>query len=171
MSKQSSIIYEGLLVALGRESPSKFFISVILFVIGDTLLTKEVLSMDLIYIPADYQLVVVIIMAVLSIFGPIVSGLFMKGESKHKFDEWESKYTASMIIDMLLTPSISIIVYSIIIQKWIPDIDAVAYIILLPILMLAVSFYTLKGLNEGAKALVEGIRNLKGDIEQINELK
>ncbi len=171
MSAKSSIAYEGILVLLGRESLSKFIVSVLVLVIGDPILIKELINMDLIYFPEDVKLWAILLLAVFSILGPLVAGFVLKKHGNGRYEAWDSEYTYTMIVAMILTPFISLIGYSYIIQKFAIDIDPIAYLVFLPIVMCIVAGLTLKYINEGIDGLVEGIKNLKGDVEKLEQLK
>jgi len=171
-AKSPKLVYEGIMVLLGRETPGRFVVSVLCLFFGDLVLTREVLIMEPIYIPDGMLLPVILVLAIMAIAGPVLSAFFLKNQSKHKFADWSSRYVATMIIDMIVTPSIGLIVMSLIVQEWIPDISDVTYLVILPIVLLAVSYLALHLMNEGVKATVEQIKKLKGEIDEAKaELK
>lgn len=163
-AKSSGLVYEGVMVLLGRETPGRFVVSVLCIFFGDLVLTREVLIMEPIYIPDGMLLPVILVLAIMAIAGPVLSAFFLKNQSKGKLEDWSSRYVATMIMDMIITPSLGLIVMSLIIQQWIPDISDVTYLILLPIVLLAVSYLALHILNEGVKATVEQVKKLKGEL-------
>jgi len=169
----SQLTVEALLVLLGKESPERFIASLILVFLGDSLLTREVLSMlDTIYIPEDVLLPTVLILAVMAVVGPVLWAVYKKNESKGKMKEWDSRYIITMALDMIFTPSLGLIVMSLIVQKWIPDISDVTYLVLLPLVLLTVSYFVLTLFNEGWKAVAEQLhRNKEGMQEVIDAVK
>lgn len=164
----SQITVEALLVLLGKESPDRFVASLILFILGDSLLTHEVLSMlETIYIPDGLLLPVVLILAVMAVVGPVLWAVYKKNESKSKLSDWSSRYIITMVLDMVATPSLGLIVMSLIVQKWIPDISDVTYLVFLPIVLLIVSYFVLTLLNEGWKALAEQLAKNKDGVKEV----
>jgi hypothetical protein len=167
-----SLALELAMVLTGQETLARFILTACLVAVGDTILTGEVLSMDLIYIPEGYTAILVAILATFAIIGPVVCAMYFKNESKGKAAPWTSRYAATMIIDMVLCPSITLIVLSFVVQQWIPDITPVAYLVILPIVELAVAYAVLHAMNEGVKATVEQIKRARGEIvDGVNELK
>lgn len=172
----SQLTVEALLVLLGKESPERFVASLILVFLGDSFLTCEVLSMlDTIYIPESVLLPTVLILVVMAIAGPVLWAVYKKNESKGKMQDWTARYIITMVLDMIVTPSLGLVVMSLVVQKWIPDISDVAYLVFLPLVLLAVSYFMLTLFNEGWKALAEQLRRTKDGakevIDAVNEKK
>lgn len=169
----SQLTVEAMLVLLGKESPERFIASLILVFLGDSILTREVLSMlDTIYIPEGLLLPTVLILAVMAVAGPVLWAVYKKNESKGKMADWTPRYIITMVLDMAVTPSLGLIVMSLIVQKWIPDISDVAYLVFLPLVLLAVSYFMLTLFNEGWKALAEQLaKNKDGAKEVIDAIK
>lgn len=172
MATQSSkLIVEAMMVLFGRESPQQFVVSVFMFALGDTLLTREVLSMDdFIYYPEDMLPWVALILVVTAIAGPALIGLFKKNQSKTgKTEEWQGKYKATMLIDMILTPAGGLIVTSFIAQK-LGGINDLAYLCFLPFICLGVSWFLLTLMNEGWKAVAEQMAAFKEGAEETQKI-
>lgn len=167
-----SLVVSTLKLMTGMESLPNVFATFVAVTIIDSFVVKGGKSMDLIYIPQDYTMLVIIILAIFAVAGPVLSGLFFKNDSKHADDPWTVRYATTMIIDMFVTPSLGLIFYSVIIQEWFPDIDPVAYLVILPIVLLITSYICLHALNEGIKATVEQIsKTTEEAVEAANQLK
>jgi len=169
MSLRSSIVKEGAMVLAGEESPTRFIMTVALIAVGDTLLTKEVSTMEDIFIPEGYLIPVVIILAVFALLGPIFAAWFKKNQSKHQFDEWLKLYGVTMVIDMFLTPFGALLAMSIIAQQWIPGMTATWYLVLLPFISIGVSFILLTLMNEGFKAAIEQVKKIKLGAQELSD--
>jgi len=156
----------------GEESPEKFIASMVLAIVADAIITKEVLTMDLIYIPEGYTIWMVLIVGIVSILGPIICALYRKNQSKGKYEDFAGRYTLLMLADMIVTPAIGVIVLSIIVQELPIEIDPVAYLVLLPLALFATAYYVLKAMCEGVKATVEQIKKDTADIKDgVEQLK
>jgi len=161
----AGIIVEATKVARGKESSDSFFLYVFIAVVVESALKVDSDHMDLIYIPEGYELPIFIILIAFAFIAPLVTAYFMKNESKHKNAKWNGKYTATLVIDMLITPSLGIIAMSLITQAWFPGMDPVAYMVFLPIVLIIVAYLALKVMNEGIKAVAEQI------VGTVNEAK
>ncbi len=170
--KSSNMVFEGILVLMGKESPERFATSLLLFLMGDLLLTHEVMTMDdFIYYPENLLLPVILIMAVMAIIGPVLVGMYRKNESKGKLMDWEPKYIATLVIDMLITPSGGIVVMSLIAQK-LGGFNDFTYLVILPFVLLAVSYFAMVLMNEGIKGVAEQIKKVKSELADAeDELK
>lgn len=166
------IVWHGARVCLGEESLTVFMMNLSVLFISDLLLTKEVLEMDLlICYPETMLLPMIFVITVMAIAGPVLCAVFMKNEGKGKFQDWEPKYIATMIIAMLLSPSLGLIAMSFVAQR-IDSMNDVLYLVLLPVVMLIVAYLSLRLMNEGIKSVVEQIKRVKGELEDAKkELK
>jgi len=166
------IIWHGARVCFGQESLSVFMMNVSVLFLSDLLLTTEVLQMDmLIYYPENMLLPMIFVIAVMAIAGPVLCAVFMKNDGKGKTQDWSPKYIATMIIAMFVTPSLGLITMSFVAQR-IDSMNDVLFLVLLPIVMLIVSYLSLRVMNEGIKAVVEQIKRVKGELEDAQrELK
>lgn len=162
-----SVVNEGFKILAGRETMQGFGAFLITLALGDALLTKEVLTMDLLYIPDGWLMPVCIVLGVFAIIGPVLSAWHLKNKSKHQFDDFLRFYGATMIADMLVTPSVTLLVMSIIAQRWIPDMPAEMFVCLLPFVLLAVSYYALIVMNEGFTSAWEQIKKVNIDIKNV----
>lgn len=173
MIKPSAIATNAVKLLAGDISVSKFISSVVVAVVVDAVITQEVLDMDLLYIPDGYTIWIVLIVGIISILGPIICALYRKNSSKGKYDDFDKKYAFLMIADMIVTPSIGLIVLSIIVQELPIEIDPVAYLVLLPIALFATSYYTLKAMCEGFKGTFEQVKkdvsDIKDGVEQLKQ--
>jgi len=165
----AGIILEATKVARGSESSDNFLLYIFVAVVVESALKVDSDHMDLIYMPEGYELPVFIILIAFAFIAPLVTALFMKNESKHKNAKWNGKYTASLIIDMVLTPSLGIIAMSLITQAWFPGMDAVAYMVFLPIVLIIVAYLALKVMNEGIKAVADQIVGTVGEAKEAVE--
>lgn len=170
-SKSPNLILEGAMVLFGRESPQQFAVSIFLFALSDTLLTREVLIMDdFIYYPEDMLPWVALILVVTAIAGPVLIGLFKKNQSKEgKTADWEGKYKATMLLDMILTPAGGLIVTSFVAQK-LGGINDLTYLCFLPFICLGVSWFLLTLMNEGWKAVAEQMARFKEGAEETQKI-
>ena len=98
MSLRSSMAKELLDVITGKESPTQAVLTLFLIAIGDTLLTKDVLTMDFIFIPEGSLIPVIAVLAVMAVAGPVLCALYMKNKSKNQFSEWFGVYGVTMVI-------------------------------------------------------------------------
>ena len=163
----ASIAVEGVKVAKGRESPANLILYILVGAVVEAYMRcKERNSMEPIYIPAGSELPVFIILIACAIVFPVVIALYMKNESKYKAAGWTGRYLFTMVIDMFLAPSLGLILLSLLAQEWFPDMDPVTYMVLLPIIMAIVAYYSLMVMNQGIKGTVEQI---KGTVAETRE--
>ncbi len=171
MSFRSSMAKELIDVITGKESPIQACLTLFLIAIGDTLLTKDVLTMDFIYIPEDSLIPVIAILAVMAVAGPVLCALYMKNKSKNQFNDWIGIYGVTMVIDMFITPSLGLITMSLLAQK-IGDMSSEQYLVYLPVVCLIVSYLALSIMNNGIKSTIEQVKKTKIEaLEGIEELK
>lgn len=152
--------------AMGKESSTQLLCWILVAVVIDAFLKQEITNMQPIYTPAGYDTVIFMVLVAFAIIGPLVAGLYFKNESKHADEDWSRRYIATLIADVVLSPLVSLIVLSLVVQAWFPDIDPVSYIVLLPLVQLFFAFYTLKGLNQGFKAMIEQLIHDGKDVQE-----
>ena len=171
MSLRSSMAKELLDVITGKESPTQAVLTLFLIAIGDTLLTKDVLTMDFIFIPEGSLIPVIAVLAVMAVAGPVLCALYMKNKSKNQFSEWFGVYGVTMVIDMFITPSLGLICMSLLAQK-IEGMSNEQYLVFLPIVCLIVSYIALSVMNNGVKSTIEQVKKTKLEVlEGMEELK
>lgn len=163
----ASLVIEVGKTATGRESTSHLIGWLFVAVTIDALLKQEMNDMQLIYMPEGYAVLIFIVLIAFAFIAPLMVGYFFKNESKHADEPWTHLYISTLLIDMITTPCLGLIVQSLITQAWFPDIDPVAYMVLLPMVLLIVAYFTLKVLNEGLKATYEQI---KGKVLEVQEI-
>ena len=158
-------------VIAGRESPNQALVTLITVAITDVLLTRGI-TMDLIYIPADYTFWTVLIVACVSILGPVLSALYLKTKSNNnRFSVWETKYSVTMVIDMVATPLIGLPLLSMIVQELPEAIPAESYVfILVPATLIFLSYFVLIALNSGLKGAAVQFANFRQDAKEAIEI-
>lgn len=153
--------------AMGKESTTQLVCWIFIAVTIDALLKQELNDMQLIYMPEGCSVTVFIILIAFAFIAPLMVGLFFKNESHHADEPWTHLYISTLLIDMVATPCLGLIAQSLIVQAWFPDIDPTAYMVLLPVVLLIVAYFTLKVLNEGLKATYEQIKGVAKEVQEI----
>ena len=125
-----------------------------------------------IYIPEGYTIPVFVILIAFAVLAPLFTGWYFKNESKHAGEKWTGRYLSTLVIDMLLAPSLGLILLSLFVQEFFPDISPLTYMVLLPIVMVFVAYFALRIMNEGIRSAVDQIKGIKSDVEYAkDELK
>ncbi len=153
--------------AMGKESSTQLLCWIFIAVVIDAFLKQEMTNMQLIYMPDGYDTIIFMILVAFAFIAPLVTGLFFKNESSHADEPWTHLYISTLLIDMVATPSLGLIAQSLIVQAWFPDIDPVAYMVLLPIVLLFVAYFTLKVLNEGLKAAFDQLKSKAKEVQEV----
>lgn len=170
MNNKSTVAREVVMCLAGRESPAQALATIISVVTVDIIATRGI-TMDLIYIPDGYTLWMALVVAVFAILGPVLNALYLKTKSSHKYDEWLSKYSVTMILDMILTPIAGVAIVSWIVQELPEPIAPATYtFILLPIVLILLSRYILIALNEGMKGAAEQLNKDKAEAKEALEI-
>lgn len=166
----ASLAVDAVKVARGRESVSELAGYIMVALTVDAVITRYKESgvmFESIIIPAGHEIEVFIIAVFSAIFIPLVVGMYFLNESKHAREHWTARYVSTMLIDMIITPVVGLITMSALASKYFVDIDALTYEVYLFIVMLIVGYFGLKFLNEGIKAVVEQIRGVKSEIDEL----
>jgi len=163
----ASLAVEATKVAKGKESGSNFLMYIFVAISVDAYIEyKETDKMfENIFIPAGAEDQIFIITIIGAVLIPFFTSLVFKENSKGKNAAWEGKYIFTLFASMILTPTVSLILDTMIVSKYFADIDAFTYCVVLLITMLAVAYGTQKVLGEGIKALVDQVVSVKKDLD------
>lgn len=168
MINPTSIAVEAVKVAKKEKSPAEATCYIFIAIVIEAFFKKEVYQMDaLIYIPEGYNIPVFIMLIAFAFIAPLVTGMFFKNESKNKAKPWTAMYVSTLIIDMIVTPSLGLIAMSLIVQEFVPNIDPTTYMVILPIVLIIIAYLALKVMNEGLKAAYEQIKGVAKEAQEI----
>ena len=168
MINPATIAVESVKTATGKQTVTQTALYVFIAIAVEAFLRKEEFLMDaLIYIPEGYTMPVFIMLIAFAFLAPILAGMFFKNESKHAGQPWTPLYITTLLIDMVITPSLGLMAMSLIVQEFMPNIDPIMYIALLPIVLIIVAYLALKVMNEGLKAAYQQVKGVAKDAQDI----
>ena len=164
----ASLAVEATKVAKGKESPSNLGLYIIVAFMADAVFerAKENPNMfENIFMPAGSEDLIFILAVFGGVLFPLIVSLVFKDNSKGAAAKFEGKYIGTLLIDMVATPTISLIIMSAIASRYFVDIDVTTYVLFLSVVMIIVAYFLLKMLNEGIKAVVDQLVGIKEDVQ------
>lgn len=170
----ASLAVEATKVARGKESGSNLLLYLGVAVTVEAVFKHKESETMLapIYMPEGYEIPIFIILIAGAILMPVIIGMWFKNESKYAGAKWTGRYIATVFIDMFVAPSLGLIIMSLITQEFFPDMDPLTYMVILPIIMVAVAYYALLIMNQGIKGTVEQIKGTAKETKTaVEELK